>query len=414
MTAVYMNLRPSFYKFIVAFYLTLMSVQIIGMEGMSISPVKVGAMAFSPLIIAFLWKHFMNNIKVLLYSTIYLSMLFICCNLAGGEIVWDRIIYRGLFLLMFCCVYQAVYSGELSIEFFRKLLICLVCAYGAVFLIQTACFVVGIKQLLLINLSGAQTMDGGLKANCLAIEPSHAARIMAFLYWGVIKLTEIMKGRELTLVEHYRENPYSTLSFFIVMPMMGSATAMIAFFCVMAHFVKRYIILYVLAVFGVVVLLNVDTGMEALTRVKNVINSFLSDDTVATLKKTEGSGGSRIAPMVNTFTHLDIFSWTTWVGQGSSHVRTHLSMFSTQRIGDITDFGLFSYLCSLLFVYGCCIRRFFCIDNLLFFILIGYAVGSLYTCWSALIVCMALMYYSKNATNTEDTEDIVEPYNCER
>lgn len=391
----------TFYKFIVVFYVVLMSVQIIGIEGMRISPVKVAAMGCSPLIMLILWGHFMNDVKVLFYSIFYLVVLIICCSLSGNTIVWDRIIYRGLFLATFCCVYQTLYTGKLTIEYFQKLLVFLVCLYGTVFIIQNISFAVGIRQLLLINLYGAQTMVGSLKANVLAIEPSHAARILAFLYLGVVKLTEIMKGREMSLLEHYRENPYSTISFFITMLFMGSATAIIGFFCIMAHFVKRHVILYVLTAIGVVTLLNVDTGIEQLTRVRNVINAFFSDDVVSNLKAKEGSGASRIIPMVNTFTNLNLFSWTTWVGQGSTHMRTHLSMFSTQRIGDITDFGLFTYLCSLLFVYKCCIRKFFTIENLLFFIMIGYAVGSLYTCWCALIVCTAIKYYSDHVPASE-------------
>jgi hypothetical protein len=47
-------------------------------------------------------------------------------------------------------------------------------------------------------------MDGLLKANGLAIEPSHAARILAFLYWGEMALTEIMSRKEMTFMEHIK------------------------------------------------------------------------------------------------------------------------------------------------------------------------------------------------------------------
>lgn len=386
----------SFSKVVVVIYMIMMSVQIIGIEGMNISPLKVVGMGCSPLILCMILNKFRNNGKVLFYVGIYLVVLIVCSNLSSSVVIWDRIFYRAMFLMTFCCVYQIINTGDISIDFFKKLLIFLVCSYGIMFVIQNLCFLLGIHKLLLINLSGAQTMVGGLKANVLAIEPSHAARILAFLYWGVVKLTEIMKGREMTFIEHLKENPYSTISFCITMIFMGSATALLGFALVMAHFVKKYIAMYVISIIAIIVLMNVDVNIETLDRIKNVINAFLSDDTVSTLKSTEASGGSRIAPIINTFTHLDLFSWETWVGKGSDHIRIHLSMFTTQRIGDINDFGLLSYIFSLLLVYTCCIRKFFCIETLLFATLLGFAIGSLYTCWCGLFVCTAIKFYSEN------------------
>lgn len=386
----------SFSKVVVATYMIMMSVQIIGIEGMNISPLKVVGMVCSPLILCVILNKFLNNSKVLFYVGIYLVILIICSNLSSSVVIWDRIFYRAMFLMTFCCVYQIIHTGDIPIESFKKLLIFLVCSYGVTFIVQNMSFMLGIHKLLLINLSGAQTMAGGLKANVLAIEPSHAARILAFLYWGVVKLTEIMKGREMTFIEHIKENPYSTISFCMTMIFMGSATAMLGFALVMAHFIKKYIAIYVISVIAIIILMNVDVNIETLDRIKNVTNAFLSDDTVSTLKSTESSGGSRIAPILNTFTHLDLFSWETWVGKGSDHIRTFKSLFTTQRIGDINDFGLLSYISSLFFVYTCCIRKFFCIETLLFATLLGFAIGSLYTCWCGMFVCAAIKFYSEN------------------
>lgn len=288
-------------------------------------------------------------------------------------------------------------TGEMPIECFRKTLIFITVSYGITFILQNICFAAGIHKLLLINLSGAITMEGGLKANTLAIEPSHAARILAFLYWGVVVLTEIIEGRELSFKEHFKENPCTTLSFWITMFFMGSATAMLGAALVGIHFLKKHVTLYLTGIIVFIILLNIDVNIETINRLKNVMNAFLSDDTVSTLKKTESSGGSRIAPMINTITNLDLFSWETWVGKGTDNIRTNAAMFTTQKIGDINDFGLISYLCSLIFVFKCCIRKLFCIETLLFAILLGFAIGSMYTCWCGMIVCMAIKYYSANA-----------------
>lgn len=387
---------------VISFYLILFSVQIIAIEGMSISPVKVVAMAFSLLIFLFMLRSFNEDPKVLVYAGLYLVVLCICMLLSSSIVVWDRLIYRGLFLMTFICVYQIMHNYDMPIESFRKLLIFIVCAYGSVFALQHICFYIGIRELPIINLTGAMTMGGGLKANGLAIEPSHAGRILAFLYWGIITLTEIMHGRDMSFTEHFKANPWSTISFWCSMLFMGSATAMLGAMLVAIHFFKKKLWVYLVGCVLVIFLLNIDLEIETLKRLQNVINAFLSDDSVESLRKNEASGGSRIAPMINTITDLNLFSAETWVGKGSDNIRTNAVMFTTQKIGDINDFGLISYIFSLLFVFKCCIRKFFCIETLLFAILLGFSIGSLYTCWSAMIVCMAIKYYeTKDFKSTE-------------
>lgn len=313
--------------------------------------------------------------------------------MSSAVVSWDRIIYRAMFLSTFICHYYIVYSEKTDISFVRKLFAFIVCVYGASFILQCFFFLIGIREMPLINLSGAMTMEGGIKANCLAIEPSHAARILAFVYWGYIALTEIIDGREMSIVEHYKKNPYVTVSFWLTMLFMGSSTAILGAAIVCIHFFKKRLEIYLFAVIVCIVFMNIDFHIETLDRLKKVIEAFMSDDTVNTLKHTESSGGARIAPIVNTLTHLDVTSLETWIGRGSDNVRTHAAMWTIQRIGDINDFGLITYICSLIFVFKCCIRRFFCIETLLFAILLGFAIGSLYTCWCGMMVFTAIRHY---------------------
>ncbi len=42
-------------------------------------------------------------------------------------------------------------------------------------------------------------MAGVFKPNGLAIEPSHAARILTVMYWGILKLTEIAQGQKVDI-----------------------------------------------------------------------------------------------------------------------------------------------------------------------------------------------------------------------
>ena len=380
-------------KDILCFYMVLMSVQIIALEGMSISPLKAGAMSLSFPILFCLLTRTRRDMTVFFLAIVYLTVLTCCSIMSSAVVSWDRIIYRAMFLSTFICHYYIIYTEKTDISFVRKLFAFIVCAYGASFILQCFFFLIGIRGLLLINLSGAMTMGGGIKANCLAIEPSHAARILAFVYWGYIVLTEIVNARDMTIIEHYKKNPYVTVSFWLTMLFMGSSTAILGAAIVGIHFVKKRLEIYLFAVIACIVFMNIDFHIETIDRLKKVVEAFMSDDTVNTLKNTESSGGSRIAPIVNTLTHLDVTLLETWIGRGSDNVRTHAAMWTTQRIGDINDFGLVTYICSLIFVFKCCIRRFFCIETLLFAILLGFAIGSLYTCWCGMMVFTAIRHY---------------------
>lgn len=394
--------KENLLKFTLCFYMVLMSVQIIALEGMSISTIKAVCMTFSFFILFTLIARTERNATVLVLALTYWTTLAVCSLLSSAVVSWDRLIYRAMFLSTFICHYYIIYSHEIKIDFARKLFASIICAYGVVFILQYLCFAVGIRELAIINLSGATTMDGSIKANCLAIEPSHAARIMAFIYWGYIKLTDIKTGKEMSIIEHFQENRYTNLLFWITMLGMGSSTAMLGAAIVGIHFFKKNLEMYALAVIAIILFLNIDFHIESIDRLKKVINAFLSDDVVSTLKKTESSGGSRIAPIVNTFTQLDLFSKEAWLGKGSDYVRTHSAMWTTQRIGDINDFGLISYIVSLIFVFKCCIRKFFCIDTLLFAVLLGFSIGSLYTCWCGMMVCTIIRFFDKTpVTQTE-------------
>lgn len=382
-------------KDILCFYMVLMSIQIIALEGMAISPLKAGAMAFSFPFLFYLLTRSRRDMTVLFLAIVYWTVL-ICCSLMSSSVVsWDRIIYRAMFLSTFICHYYIIRTETVEVSFVQKLFAFIVCAYGASFILQCVFFVIGIREMPLINLSGAMTMGGGIKANCLAIEPSHAARILAFVYWGYISLTEMVKGREMSIVEHYKENPYVTVSFWMTMLFMGSSTAILGAAIVGVHFFKKRLEIYLFAVLACILFMSIDFHIETIDRLKKVIEAFLSDDTVTTLKNTESSGGSRIAPIINTFTQLDVTSLQTWIGKGSDNIRTHSAMWTTQRIGDINDFGLITYICSLIFVFKCCIRQFFCLETLLFAILLGFAIGSLYTCWCGMMVFTAIKYYKE-------------------
>ena len=153
--------------------------------------------------------------------------------------------------------------------------------------------------------------------------------------------------------------------------------------------------------------MNMEIENMQIRRIQNVFNSFFSDDVSETLKKSEGSGAVRIMPFINTF-NMDFFSVSTWIGQGSVSETNFLKkVFSESRyLGDITSFGLISYLTSLLFVYKCCIRKFLSMETLIFLLLATFSVGSVYYTWLMLMIFMIVKYFGEHKTQIIKTGSI--------
>ena len=136
-------------KDILCFYMVMMSVQIIALEGMTISPLKAGAMALSFPILFCLLTRSRRDITVLFLVCSYWIVL-ICCSLMSSSVVsWDRIIYRAMFLSTFVCHYHIVRSEAVDISFVRKLFAVIICAYGVSFVLQ--CFFFTIKEYIFVQ-----------------------------------------------------------------------------------------------------------------------------------------------------------------------------------------------------------------------------------------------------------------------
>ncbi len=387
-------------RIIATFYLVIMSVQILAIDGMqSVAPSRVVCMSLSPFVLLSIWRTFRIRRDCIYMIVFYLYIMFCCSLIASQSFELDRIVYRGMFLFSFLAFFQVINSGDISIEYIRKVFCVLICAYAIVELIQQLAILAGHPpvQNPIINFSGSIGTEGGMsKPNSLAMEVSHLGRILACHYWAVLVLTELIQGRRMSFSEHYRENPWTTIAFWGTMFFCGSTTAMIGLAIIALHFINQYKVLYLIGVIVFFVFLSIDIEYESLHRMQNVLRAMLSDNVTDNLIKNESSGASRIVPLINSFINIDLFSAETWFGQGIDHIRTHKSMFTTQRIGDITDFGLVTYFASLALVYRCCIRRFWCLETLLFGILFTFGIGSIYTCWAAMMAFTTIKYFTEN------------------
>lgn len=396
---------------IVTIYIVLMSTQLIALEGYVISPIKVIAMSFAPLILI-LFGYIKQISNALIYGSIYILIIICCALLSSPAVAWDRIGYRAMYVMMFVCVYSIIYKKHIDLDFIRSILQTIIIAYGVIFIIQYSLYYWGgIRELSYLNFYGSVSMKGVFKPNGLAGEASHAARILTVLYWGFLKLTEIKNGSPIKFRETWKgDYTLVTFLFWFSMIAMSSATAIIGMLLVLSYFFSKNILLILIALIAFIVMMNVEIDNLTIKRIQVVFNSFFSDDVANSLKIGEGSGAVRILPIVNTIANLDLFSWPIWIGQGSvqnQNVDFVKQMFRENRyIGDITDFGLFSYLASLLLVYKCCIRKFLSLESLIFLLLATFSIGSIYYTWFMLIVFCLVKYYS--IEYNQKKEDIIE------
>lgn len=391
---------------IVTMYIVLMSTQIIALEGFGVSSIKVIAMLLAPLIIL-TFGYFKFISEALVCGGIFLITMTVCAMCSSHLVAWNRIGYRAMYVMMFICIYYIIYEGCINLIFFKKIIRVLIVAYGISFIIQHVFFLAGFREIPILNFYGSLTLKGVFKPNGLAIEGSHAARILTVLYWSFLKLTEIEKEHLIKFKESWKDYTLPTLFFWFSMVLMGSATAMIGMFLILLYFFKRSAGVILCGLIAFILLMDMDIDNVTIKRVQVVFNSFFSDNVGNALQKGEGSGAVRIMPIVNTVTNLDLFSWKSWIGQGSVQnldIDFVKRMFSDSRyIGDITDFGLFSYLLSLIFVYRCCIRCFFSMESLLFLFLATFSVGSVYYTWLMLILFCIVKYNISTYRTMEDT-----------
>lgn len=383
---------------IVTLYIILMSTQFIIIEGFVYSPVKVIAMLFSPIIIFVLGYHRQIS-KELFYAFLCIAVMTLCAMLSSSIVSWQRIGYRAMFFMMFVCVSYIIQDDCIELNQFVNLFKIIIISYGITILIQHICYLIGFREIPFFNFYGSVTMAGVFKPNGLSCEPSHSARILTILYWGYLKLLEIQRGYSIKLSEVFRIDLFTTLLFIFSMLTMGSATALIGIFLIVFYLTYKKLGFWLLIPIILLLLMNVEIDNSLVKRVQAIFNSLFSDDVAHTMIKNEGSGAVRIMPLINTLTNLDLFAGDSWIGQGSMHdmnVDFIDRVFSkTRYVGDVTDFGLFTYIIMLIFVYKCCIRRFFSMQSLLFLCLATFSVGSVYYTWLMLIVFYIVKHYSE-------------------
>lgn len=374
-----------------AFLLILFCIQYIPIESREgVSYVKVGASALS--LFALLMYSFKVT-KTMMLFIIYYVLVFTAAVMHPENLRWSSVLYLVSFLIMYVAYYNLISIEKVfSADFFIKLLKGLLTAYFITIVIQQIFLIVGIKTFPLINL--VQVLDRGIGANSLSYEPSTAARIMGVVFLALLRMFELKYNRVLSLQEMFNEAKWPVIGFIWSMLTMGSGTAFVFLGILMLYFFKKEYIMSLLPILLILSAFVSQIDFIPLTRALNGVESFLSMDTNLAIE-TDKSAAVRIAPLINTFTKLDLFDFSTWFGHGvDAGVGWNVAERIQNRVvGSIYEYGLLSFIVMQIIVYSCVIKSFFSLESLIWIFLFGMSFANIPYTWGAMMLFTTVRYF---------------------
>ena len=376
---------------IATFTLLIMSVQFIYLEGMTVSAPKVIFMALTPFIMLFRTQYIS---KATIYAALYIVVT-VCFLLLKPNFRSSTIYYSTLFFFTFNLYYNLVFHENVyTIDDFIKILKGLIYAYAICLVLQQLCIILGIRYVPLINLMGMDNY-GLFRLNTLAIEPSHAARLLIVFFYGLLKLSQYKNdGTPLKISELWTEYKWTIIAFLYTIICIGSGTAFVGLAILSLYFLKNEYIIAVLIGATAFYMAVPYIDYEPLTRAIEIFNATLTGDTEI-ITKTDSSAAARVNIIVDTFTHLDITDISVWFGGGTDSIAKD----GKHIVSAITDYGLFSYITKLIFFFGCCFTSIFSLETLMFILLFGMNFGNIAYGFAALMIFATIKYFKNNYEN---------------
>jgi len=266
---------------------------------------------------------------------------------------------------------------------------------------QQCALIIGIRNLPIINLT--QFLDRGIGANGLSGEPSSAARIMSVLFLSMLRLYEIKYGRPLTIKELYLEAKWPLLGFLWSMTTMGSGTAFIALGLLSFYFIRPQYLFSIVPLLIVLYIAIPYINWPPLQRAHSIVEATMTMET-ETVIDTDGSAASRVVPLINTITKLNVFDIDTWFGHGIDYTKNmggYLNKVRGSRIGGIQEYGLLSFIVMQLFVLYCCIYKFKSIETLFWIFLFSATFANVAYVWGAMMIFTVVRYFQVQNKNGE-------------
>ena len=375
-------------KVLATIMLVLFNIMFVPIEQGPFSPVKITFMGLCPLI--FIAKKPIVT-KALVLAAIYWLVCY-TLSLLKGEMRFSTLGFLGMYLILYINYYSFIVKGTFTLEYFTKVLKYLIIAYAVVLIGQQMCVLVGLRNMPLLNLQN-QSFLSITKLPSLTLEPSHSARILTFTMLGYLRCMEIKKGKRISLQEWFSpEQRIVTFAFLWSMLMMGSGTAFVGMGVLSFYFITRKTVIYIIPLIIGMFMLGQSMELKQMDRAVALAEAA-STGSAEEAMAADGSGATRIIPVMNVFTKTDVTQLETWIGKKSMEKDKHWWMRTDTKIYD--QYGLIAFIISLVFIYSCVIRHFFSIETLLYLILLGFTLGNIYYAWGCLMIMTGVTYFQK-------------------
>lgn len=377
---------------IATFYLVLMMVQFVFVEGWGVSPVKVVAMTIAPLILLARCAYFS---KALLFGGLYWLCCFLSAYLHPG-FRFSTVAYSGMFVATFIMFYNLIHKCAFTLEYFIKLVRWMILAYAGCLVLQQCCILVGIRFMPLINLNN-QFFLSITKLPSLSLEPSHSARILGALFYVYFKCNQYARGAAIPFKQWFKgEHKWVTIGFLWAMLTMGSGTAYVVLAILSLLFLRRKYIAVAIPLFAALFFAMPYLENENMNRATSVVQATMTGN-VDNVIESDGSAAVRVLPILNTINSLDLTKKVTWLGSGSDVALAGGHYSRKRMVGCINDYGLISYLLSLCLVFSCCIE-WKSLPTLIFIAVLGAGIGNIAYAWSILMLFATQLYFDRKYT----------------
>ena len=375
-------------KVLATIMLVLFNIMFVPIEQGPFSPVKITLMGLCPLI--YIAKKPIVT-KALVLAAIYWLVCY-TLSLLKGEMRFSTLGFLGMYLILYINYYSFIVKGTFTLEYFTKVLKYLIIAYAVVLIGQQMCVLVGLRNMPLLNLQN-QFFLSITKLPSLTLEPSHSARILTFTMLGYLRCMEIMKGKRISLQEWFSpEQRIVTFSFLWSMLTMGSGTAFVGMGVLSLYFITRKTVIYIIPLIIGMFMLGQSMELKQMDRAVALAEAA-STGSAEEAMAADGSGATRIIPVMNVFTKTDVTQLETWIGKKSMEKDKYWWKRTDTKIYD--QYGLIAFIISLVFIYSCVIRHFFSIETLLYLILLGFTLGNIYYAWGCLMIMTGVTYFQK-------------------
>ena len=292
-----------------------------------------------------------------------------------------------MFLSIFCLFYNLVWEEHCyELDDFLRLVKSVIFAYVVCLILQQASLLVGMRYIPLINMMNQRWLSFS-HLNSLAIEPSHAARVLTVYFYAFLKLVEIKNGRPAPIKQLFGEYRWLVLGFLYTMFSIGSGTAMVGLAILSLYFLKRqYVMVVVLAAF-LLYLIAPHIDYEPLNRAMVTLDATLTMDEDE-VRSADHSAASRVNTLLS-IKYTDLSDVQLWFGYGTEYIYGG----EGKTLGVIYSKGLISYLLKLLLYFSCAIPNIFSLATLMFILLFIMDIGNVAYCFACLMVLSGVKYF---------------------